>query len=272
MKTGSFLFTAIAAVLVCAAAFLGSGKSFVARSPAPRAQAMPQENSELQKTEASLERLKKIRFAGVFTPETPDRLLPSREADNEPTERFAADARQESGSALFPVLVQDASGGAGGAGNVYANSVKDRPAARNAARSAQANPARGVPAPWNTVGSGYENPINSALAAWNAAGNGYANPINSVPASVPAVENAAAEIVNAVSLTYVSPGFRRAVVDGKLVREGSHLPDGAYVARITKDAVYLTRDGKRAAVSVPRALSGYSVPALKTGQPAGGQP
>jgi hypothetical protein len=83
----------------------------------------------------------------------------------------------------------------------------------------------------------------------------------------PGVDNAAADQrVHAVSLTYVSRDFRRAVVDGELVREGHRLPDGAYIARITRDSVILMRDGERFGVPVPRALSEHSASATEAGR------
>jgi hypothetical protein len=307
MKTGTFLFAAIVALLGAALVFLGTGKSFVARPPSPQTQALPKENPELQKTEASLARLKKIRFAGVFLPEAPDRLLPSREAGNAP----AAEAWNENG-ALFPVPAQSASGGGSApansargwpgvgnaagnayansargrpalgnaAGNAYANSAGSRPATGNAAGNAYANSARSRPAPGNAAGNAYANSARGWPGAGNAAGNAYANSAGSGPAVVNPAGNAdanstagaesaaAVETVNAVSLTYVSRGFRRAVVDGELVREGHRLPDGARVDQIARDSVVLMRDGKRIGVSVPKALFGHSTPTPEaSGQP-----
>lgn len=49
-----------------------------------------------------------------------------------------------------------------------------------------------------------------------------------------------------VSLLYSSRGFNRAVVDGKYVRRGAHLPDGSHVLNITKDTVVIkTPEGRK---------------------------
>ncbi|MDR2451479.1 MAG: hypothetical protein LBE85_06850 [Candidatus Accumulibacter sp.] len=237
MKASTFLFAAIVAVLGAALVFSWPGKSFVARAPSSRPQTFPKLDPELQKTEASLKRLENIRLTGVSLPEALDRLLPLREAGNPPVGRLA-DAREENGGALFPVLAPGASGGA------YANnSIEGGPLAR----SAQTNPARGAP------------------AAGSATGGAYAN--NSIE-SGPSAQDAVAENVNVVSLTYVSPGFRRAVVDGQLVREGSRLRDGTHVSSIRKNSVVLTRDGKRVGVPVPRSFSAHPAPTPE----AGGRP
>jgi hypothetical protein len=84
--------------------------------------------------------------------------------------------------------------------------------------------------------------------------SGYVNSIEGGPAAGNA--SAAAEKINVASMTYISRGFRRAVVDGELVREGNRLPDGARVTSIRKGGVVLLRDEKRYGVRVPKALSG----------------
>jgi len=49
-----------------------------------------------------------------------------------------------------------------------------------------------------------------------------------------------------VSLLYSGRGFNRAVVDGKYVRRGAHLPDGSHVLNITRDTVVIkTPEGRK---------------------------
>ena len=49
-----------------------------------------------------------------------------------------------------------------------------------------------------------------------------------------------------VSLLYSGRGFNRAVVDGKYVRRGAHLPDGSRVLNITRDTVVIkTPEGRK---------------------------
>lgn len=49
-----------------------------------------------------------------------------------------------------------------------------------------------------------------------------------------------------VSLLYSGRGFNRAVVDGKYVRRGAHLPDGSHVLNITRDSVVIkTPEGRK---------------------------
>lgn len=49
-----------------------------------------------------------------------------------------------------------------------------------------------------------------------------------------------------VTLLYSGRGFNRAVVDGKYVRRGAHLPDGSHVLNITRDTVVIkTPEGRK---------------------------
>lgn len=90
----------------------------------------------------------------------------------------------------------------------------------------------------------------AGVGAGAAGRSGYENSIDGNPA-VPPVEE---KKPNVVSLTYVSPGFRRAVVDNELVREGKLLPDGVVVTRIRKGSVVLTRDWRSVEAPVPGLL------------------
>jgi hypothetical protein len=258
MKASSAFFLAIAVVLVVSAAFFCARKPFVAGGSPPARTNAPEE-SELQKTEASLKRIEGIRFAGGLSPE---RLLPLRaEAQSGASAGPGDDLR------VFPSFPQDrpadanhlaGRGSAGSAespaaGSGYRNPIEGRAAGSADRRSAASLPSRppgggGVPAGQGFAGS-------AGLAKSPAAVSGHGDSTEGSTESPPAV---AEEKINAVSLTYVSPGFRRAVVDSELVREGGRLPDGAVVASIRKGSVVLTRDRKRYEVPVPGLLSGHS--------------
>ena len=77
-------------------------------------------------------------------------------------------------------------------------------------------------------------------------GSGYSNSIEGEGALPVASEKS-----NVVSLTYVSRGFKRAVVDSELVAEGKTLRDGSYVSKIQKNSVSLTRDQTLYEVPIP---------------------
>jgi hypothetical protein len=130
---------------------------------------------------------------------------------------------------------------------------------------------------------GSVGPAGSATAFWSGSGtmlfpvhaqdepgargetgyvnSGYTNSIEGGPA---AGNPPVTEKVNTASMTYISRGFRRAVVDGELVREGNRLPDGARVSSIRKDAVFLIRDEKRYGVRIPKPLSNPPLQARET--------
>ncbi|MDR1274925.1 MAG: hypothetical protein LBL72_00810 [Candidatus Accumulibacter sp.] len=100
-------------------------------------------------------------------------------------------------------------------------------------------------------------------SAGSAARSGYENSIDGKPAA-PSAED---KKTNVVSLTYVSPGFRRAVVDSELVREGKLLPDGAVVSRIRKGSVVLTRDWRSVEAPVPGLLPRNPEPVAASARP-----
>lgn len=54
-----------------------------------------------------------------------------------------------------------------------------------------------------------------------------------------------------VSLLYSGQGFNRAVVDGRYVRAGDRLPDGARVLNITEDSVLIRSGHRRHVLHVP---------------------
>jgi hypothetical protein len=268
MKASSALFIAIAVAIVSSVALFCTRKPLVTRV-SPLAPAVVPGESELQKTEASLKRIEGIRFASSLSL---DRLLPQRAetAQSGVSTNLSDDAR------VFPSLApgrdlagrglaSPAASAAGGSG--YGNSIESRiagsayrvPAESSAARNGYGNSiesrvagsAGRVPAASARGRAGRSVPAEQRFAgstAGAAAGNGHEDSVESPEA---AVEE---ERINAVSLTYVSPGFRRAVVDSELVSEGKRLPDGAVVSSIRKGSVVLTRDRKRYEVPVPGLL------------------
>jgi hypothetical protein len=245
MKASSALFIAIAVAIVLSLALFCTRKPLVA-GVSPPAQAAAPGESELQKTEASLKRIEEIRFAGNLSPE---RLLPLRveTAPNGVSTQLSDDAR------VFPSLApgRDLAGRelASPAESTVARSGYENSIAGQAAGSADRGPVasargragRSVPA---ERGVGLADSVASPVA-----GSGDEDLAESPEAAV------TEEKINAVSLTYVSPGFRRAVVDSELVSEGKRLPDGAVVSQIRKGSVILTRDRKQYEVPVPGLLS-----------------
>jgi hypothetical protein len=266
MKASSALFIAIAVAIVLSVALFCTQKPLVAGVSPPAPTAAPGE-SELQKTEASLKRIEGIRFASSLSPE---RLLPQRAE----TAQSGVSTNLSDDIHVFPSFPQDRPAGANrlagrenanpaesaAAGSGYGNSIAgpvagsayQRPAASAPGRAGGGVPAAsargraGLSAPAGQRGAGSAGLAGSVESA--VAGSSYEDLAESPEAAV------AEEKINAVSLTYVSPGFRRAVVDSELVSEGKRLPDGAVVSSIRKGSVVLTRDRKRYEVPVPGLL------------------
>jgi hypothetical protein len=242
MKASSALFIAIAVVIVLSLVFFCTRKPFVAGVSPPASTVAPGE-SDLQKTEASLKRIEEIRFAGGLSPE---RLLPLRieTAPSGVSTKLSDDAQ------VFPSLAPGRLAGASPAESAatrsgYENSIEGRAAGsayQEPAASARGRAGISIPA-----GQGLAGLTGVAKSA--AAGSGDEDSAENPEAAV------AEEKINAVSLTYVSPGFRRAVVDSELVSEGKRLPDGAVVSSLRKGSVILTRDRKQYEVPVPGLLS-----------------
>jgi hypothetical protein len=54
-----------------------------------------------------------------------------------------------------------------------------------------------------------------------------------------------------VSFIFLAPDFRRAVIDGHLVREGERLPGGDRLVAIHDTSVIVHKDGRRRRIEIP---------------------